>query len=230
MPSRPDTHLSIVPYVRMMCHTVWTLDRSSTIRSDDVDFRPDPPLYREASIPACIRSEVSAARPDASQYLTKLQILSKFIYGKIAATVRMMWIPVRMRFSLRQESQFKFNRPDTSLPSSGRACIWYGNCGFNFNRPDACQSWSGCAHHRYRNCVLKINRLDGHPPWFGCAKALNGNYLQRTWDRLDDSTSPSGRGSQTGKIFNENLKNSGRTVVLLDDSGSPSGRHPYILQ
>jgi hypothetical protein len=76
--------------------------------------------------------------------------------------------------------------------------------------------------------VLKINRLDDHPPWSGRAKALYGNYLQRTFDRLDDSASPFGRGSQTGKIFSEDLENSGRTVVRPDSSGSPSGRHPYI--
>jgi hypothetical protein len=81
-------------------------------RPDDVDFRPDPSLQREASVPVCIRPDISVARLDASQYATKLQILSKIIYGKIAATIRMTWIPVRMRFSLRQESQFKFNRSD----------------------------------------------------------------------------------------------------------------------
>jgi len=95
-----------------MCHTVRTHDRPSNIRPDDVDFHLDPSLYREASIPACIRLNDSAACPDASQYSTKLQILFKIIYGKIAETVRMTWIPVRTRFSLRQESQFKFNRPD----------------------------------------------------------------------------------------------------------------------
>jgi hypothetical protein len=113
---RSYVHCSIspedVPSVRKTCHTVRTPDRPSIIRLNDVDFRPDPPLYREASVPACIHSDVLAARPDASQYSTKFQVLSKFIYGKIAATVRTMWIPVRTRFSLRQESQFKFNRPD----------------------------------------------------------------------------------------------------------------------
>jgi hypothetical protein len=74
---------------------------------------------------------------DTSQYSIKLKILSKFIHGKIDATVRTTWIPVRTRFSLRQESQFKFNRPESSLLSSGRTCIWYGNCRFDFNRPDA---------------------------------------------------------------------------------------------
>jgi hypothetical protein len=87
-------------------------DRPSIIHPDYVVFRPDPPLYREASVSACIRPDDSAACPDAFQYSNKLQILSKIKYGKIAATVRTMWIPVRTRFSLRQESQFKFNRLD----------------------------------------------------------------------------------------------------------------------
>jgi len=44
-------------------------------------------------------------------------------------------------------------------------------------------------------------------------EALYGNYLQRMCDRLDDCASLSESGSQTGKIFSENLKNSGRTIV-----------------
>jgi hypothetical protein len=96
---------------------------------------------------------------------------------------------------------------------SGHQSAWsrrpfnrYGNCVLNFNRLDACLSWSGRGLNRYGNCVLKINRPDGHPPWSGRAKALYENYLQRTCDRPDDSTSSSERGSQTGKIFSENLK------------------------
>jgi hypothetical protein len=103
--SRPDAHLSIVPSVWTTCHTIWLPDKPSIIRPDDVYFRLDPSLYREASVPAFIHPDDSAARSDALQYLIKLPILSKFIYGKIAATVR-------KRFSLRQELQFKFNRPD----------------------------------------------------------------------------------------------------------------------
>jgi hypothetical protein len=60
-------------------------------------------------------------------------------------------------------------------------------------------------------------------------EALYGNYLQWACDRPDDSASPSGRGSQTGKIFSENLRNSGRTVVCPDDSSSSSRRRSYIL-
>jgi hypothetical protein len=39
-----------VPSVRKTCHTVRMPDRPSIIRSDDVHFRPDPPLCREGSI------------------------------------------------------------------------------------------------------------------------------------------------------------------------------------
>jgi hypothetical protein len=112
VPSRPDAHLSTVPSVWMMCHTVRTPDIPSIIRQDDMYFRPDPSLHRETSIPACIRLDVSVARPDASQYSTKLQILSMFSYGKIDATFRTTWIPVRTHSYIRQESQFKYNHPD----------------------------------------------------------------------------------------------------------------------
>jgi hypothetical protein len=48
-----------------------------SIHPDDVSYRldarqtsiirPDPTLYREASVPACIRPDLSAARPDVHQ-------------------------------------------------------------------------------------------------------------------------------------------------------------------
>jgi len=64
-----------------------------------------------------------------------------------------MWYPVRTRVSLRQESQFKYHRPDVSQP-------WSGCCGIP----------SGRTHSRYGNCVLKNCRLDVHHPWSGRAK------------------------------------------------------------
>jgi hypothetical protein len=39
-------------------------------------------------------------------------ILSKFQEREDQSTVRTMWYPVRTRISVRQESQFKMNRPD----------------------------------------------------------------------------------------------------------------------
>jgi len=48
------------------CHTVWTPNRQSIIHLDDVDFRLDTHLHREASVLACIRPDVSPARTDGS--------------------------------------------------------------------------------------------------------------------------------------------------------------------
>jgi hypothetical protein len=42
-------------------------DRIRTLHPEDVDFHLEPSLYREASVPACIHPDVSAARPDSSQ-------------------------------------------------------------------------------------------------------------------------------------------------------------------
>jgi hypothetical protein len=39
--SRPDTHLSTIPFVRKTCHTVRTPDIPSIICLDDVHSRPD---------------------------------------------------------------------------------------------------------------------------------------------------------------------------------------------
>jgi hypothetical protein len=88
-----------------------------------------------------------------------------------------MWFPVWTRSYIRQESQFKYHRPDVSQPWSGRACNSYGNCRFDFNHPDVCLSWSGRTHSRYGNCVLKNCRPDVHPPWFGRAKP----YMEITY-------------------------------------------------
>jgi hypothetical protein len=83
-----------------MCHTVRTM----------CSFRPDLILSREVSVPACIRPNVSAARPDAYQFSNGSLILSKFQEREDRSTVRTMWYPIRTRVSLRQELQFKINR------------------------------------------------------------------------------------------------------------------------
>jgi hypothetical protein len=69
-------------------------------------------LYREVSVLACIRPDVSVARLDASQFSNGYLILSKFQEREDQSTVRTMWYPVRTHVSVRQESQFKINRPD----------------------------------------------------------------------------------------------------------------------
>jgi hypothetical protein len=169
-------------------------------------------------------------------YSTKLQILYKFIYGKIDATVRTTWIPVRMRFSLRRESQFKFNRPNASLLSSRhQSAIVQTRVHLIWKLRIQLQP-SGHLPIIVRTRVPQIWKLrvkdqpSGRPsPLVRKRKNLIWKLLARTCDRPGDSVSPSGRGSQTGKIFSENRKNSGRTVVCPHGSGSPSGRRPYIL-
>jgi hypothetical protein len=54
-----------------------------------------------------------------------------------------MWNPVRTRVSIRQESQFEFDRPDIWQLWSGRWCIVYGNVRFDFNHRDVSPLWFG---------------------------------------------------------------------------------------
>jgi hypothetical protein len=65
--SGPDVHLSTVPSVRTTCSSRLDARQTSIIRPDDVSFRPDPTLCREAFVPACIRPDISVARPDVHQ-------------------------------------------------------------------------------------------------------------------------------------------------------------------
>jgi hypothetical protein len=88
-------------------------------RPDDVSSRPEdvllPSGHFTVSRSLCaglLRPDVSAARLDAYQFLNGSLILSKFQEREDQSIVRMMWYTVRTRFSVRQESQFKMNRPD----------------------------------------------------------------------------------------------------------------------
>jgi len=83
VPSRPDAYYScffrpddVPSHVRTQSVQHHLSGRcASSVRA--------PTLYREASVPACFRSDVSAARPDAYQFLNDSLILSKFKKGKI---------------------------------------------------------------------------------------------------------------------------------------------------
>jgi len=106
-------------------HPVRTTICHCSISPDDVPYRPDskqtkyhlsgrrvsPSRLSTVSrrfYPACIHPDVSAVRPDASQYSISFRFLSKFQEREDRSTVRMMWYPVRTHISLRQESQFKY--------------------------------------------------------------------------------------------------------------------------
>jgi hypothetical protein len=171
LPSSPDAHLSIVPAIRTTYHTVRTPNRPSIIRPDDMDFHPDHPLYREASVPACIRPDVSAARPKDVRWSIS------FIFS-FQVQIREDWCNRQDDVDFRPDALIHKARIAIQIQPSGRQSAWngrtinrYGNCVFNFNHLDACLSWSGRVLNRYGNCVLKINRPDGHPPWSGRLKS-----------------------------------------------------------
>jgi hypothetical protein len=123
--SRPDAHMSTIPSVLTTCHTVRTPDRPSIIR-------PDPSLYRETSVPACIRPDDSASRPDALQYSIKLPILSKIIWEDCCNRPDDVdFRPDALLLKVRIVIQIQ---PSGRLSAwSGRAFNRYVNCGFNFN-------------------------------------------------------------------------------------------------
>jgi len=133
-----------------------------------------------------------------------------------------MWYPVRTRVSTRQESQFKYTRPDVRQPWPGCAFIKEGNCRFDFNRPDDYLSWSGRAHISYGNCVLKISPPDVHPPWSGRAKP----YMENTC---------SGRATVRTTVSSVwmrllNRKDFQRNFQKILSHSCPSRRHPHIFQ
>jgi len=100
-----------------------------SIRSDDLSFRPD---IRQTSIICTddvllpsghlhrIEKLLCQLAPSGRfnitsgriSYSNSLLILSKFQEREDQSTVRTMWYPVRTCVSIRQESQFKINRPD----------------------------------------------------------------------------------------------------------------------
>jgi hypothetical protein len=65
--SRPDVHQSTVTSVRTTCSSRPDARQTNIIGPDNVSFSPDPTLCREASVPACIRPDLSTARPDVHQ-------------------------------------------------------------------------------------------------------------------------------------------------------------------
>jgi len=199
------------------------------IRPDDVYFHPDPSLYQEASVPAYIRPDVSAARPDDVQW----SISFRFSFQ---IQIREDWCNHPDDVDSRLDELIHKARIAIQIHPSGRQSAWsgrtfnrYGNCVFNFNRLDAFLSWSRHALIWYGNCVLKINYPDGHPPWSGHAKP----YMEITCSRraIVRTTVPHRLDAVLkNERFSEkkNLRNSDRTVVRPDSPCPPSRRHPYI--
>jgi hypothetical protein len=82
-PSRPDDHLSLFhPSGRHAIPSGLQTDQASSVWTM-YHFRPDPTLYREAYVLACIRPDILAARPDAYQYSNSLRFFPSSNKGKI---------------------------------------------------------------------------------------------------------------------------------------------------
>jgi hypothetical protein len=82
-----------------------------SIRPDDVSFRPDTYIVSRRFCASFLHPDISAARPDAYQSSKRFTDSFQVQEREDQSTVRTMWYPVRTRISVRQESQFKMNRP-----------------------------------------------------------------------------------------------------------------------
>jgi len=91
--SRPDVHLSTVPYVRTTCLSVQTSDRQATSVWRTCFFRPDTYIVSRSFCTSLLRPDVSATRPDAYQFSNGSLILSKFKKRKINQPSRRCGIP-----------------------------------------------------------------------------------------------------------------------------------------
>jgi hypothetical protein len=91
--SRPDVHLSTIPFVRTTCLSVRTSDRHTSSVWTTCFFRPDTYIVSRSFCVSLLRPDVSAARPDAYQFSNGSLILSKFKKGKINQPSGLCGIP-----------------------------------------------------------------------------------------------------------------------------------------
>jgi hypothetical protein len=99
MTYRPDAQLS-------KASSIWTTRT----------FRPDLPLCREALNCSSLHPyrRFSSTSGWFSVFDKVQDFFPKYSYGKIAATIRTTWMPVRTCSSIRQESHSRSRRPDAS--------------------------------------------------------------------------------------------------------------------
>jgi len=95
--SRPDVHLSTIPYVRTTCLSVRTLDRQASSVRTTCFFRPDTYVVSRSFCASLLCPDVSVARPDSYQFSNGSLILSKFQEREDQSTVRTMWYTVMTR-------------------------------------------------------------------------------------------------------------------------------------
>jgi hypothetical protein len=89
-------------------------------------FHPDLPLCWEASNFSSLHPSGRFSNTSGRHSVFDLlwDFLPKHRYGKIVATVRTMWIPVRMRSSIRQVGHSKSRCPDANLHGPDARAIY----------------------------------------------------------------------------------------------------------
>jgi hypothetical protein len=93
-----------------MCHTIWTHIRLKHHSSGPSSMSRSFELLQ----PASVRTIQQPVRTTLSVQPKLMDFFPKNRYGKIAATVQTTWISFRIRSSIRQVSQFKSKRSNTS--------------------------------------------------------------------------------------------------------------------
>jgi hypothetical protein len=138
---RPDPQLSNASTVRTTCHTIWTLIR----------LKHHP--YRRRGFPS---------RPSSvSRSFELLQLVSVWTFQQPVRTT----LSVRPKLQIFQNHIWEdcCNRSD-DVDSRPDALLRKASSQFKFNRPDASLPWSRRVYDRYGNYVQRITRPDSHPP------------------------------------------------------------------
>jgi hypothetical protein len=114
---RPDAQLSKAPAVLTTCHTIRTHISLKHPPSGQRGFSFGPSSVSRSFELLQLASIWTIQQPVRTTLNVRPKLQDFFPRhgcGKIIATVRTTWIPIRTRSSIRQVSQFKSRRPDAS--------------------------------------------------------------------------------------------------------------------
>jgi hypothetical protein len=172
-----------------------------------MDFRPDLSLCREVSNCSSLHPSKNFNSPSRRlSVFDKLQdFFPKHSYGKIAATLRTTWIPIRTGSSIMQVSQFKSRRPDD------------GPHGLDAHASDmeiTCIKWTV-------RMIIPLVRTRETFIWKLIATDMQPSKRQGTTVRTR---------LKNRKEFQQNSRTIDRIVVHPDGPWLPSGRRLFFIK
>jgi hypothetical protein len=131
-----------LPVVRTMCNTV--------------------------RMPSCPIHQPSRRRgfpPGPSSVMRSFELLQLAYIQTFQQPIRTtLRVRPSFRFSFQNQIWEDCHNRQDDVDSRPDALLLKESSQFNLNRPDASLPWSGRAYDRYGNCVHQIDRLDAHPP------------------------------------------------------------------